>query len=307
MEIFKQDSFVQEYNHFIEEHPETFSPSLTDFFGINISDYPDAKPTFKIYYTPDGLGESDAPFLKPLYQLQMIKNLNLVFDSINKGKLRCEIGLAKRNNRNMESLMEWLRGIYAFMPGELNEIAQFSKIKCSDCWDYSLAALYFLGFIAKTVNGNISETEAVKLHYILRNCDDPDHLGRNYRIDEKVIFHQLESVKIPLFQNLLMLLSEFLERSCARFWIAAVDFYRHSETKYKIYVNCLQPSSLAELAELLYSRKILCLSQRVRDYSEWLKSHPEFAVYGLAICISSNKVWSLNFYHTVKPPDSQSR
>ena len=48
MEIFKQNSFVQEYNHFIEEHPETFSPSLTDFFGINISDYPDAKPTFKI-------------------------------------------------------------------------------------------------------------------------------------------------------------------------------------------------------------------------------------------------------------------
>ena len=295
-------SFLEDgYEKFLKRHPEAYIPSVADFLGINL--YNDARQsvTYKIYYATHQSESMQIPFLRPLYDLHMIRALNAVSDTVNQSKIRCEVGLCNRTNDNIRRLFDWLDEIYSFNETERNEIALFSRLRCSDLPRYLFSALYFLGIIARVENHQITDTYAVKLHYILRHCKNPEQLAKSYEIDNTAILRQLASLGIPEIEHLTEVVAALTEIPGVKLWIAAVDFYKNEERKYKIYLNNLTSDICVPLANLLKVHDLEFLPGYIGGYQKWLSRHPELNLYGLALCISSRRTWSVNFYHNALP------
>ena len=222
------------YLEFCEKHPELLDYTDIDFFGINVSEKRSNAITFKLYMTTEVSRDVTLELLRPLYERDMISALNLVNDNVNINKLRCDVGLKNRTNDNMMFLFDWLRnGIKE--KDQLNEIEEFSKIKCSDDNDLKYASMYFLGLIAD--KNDRSAFDAVKLHYILRRISDANRIGENYSADNRRTIKELKRVELPWIQRILSVLEPLLDKGLAELWIAAADYYVGVDNKYKIYVK----------------------------------------------------------------------
>ncbi len=280
------------YLEFCEKHPELLDYTDIDFFGINVSEKRSNAITFKLYMTTEVSRDVTLELLRPLYERDMISALNLVNDNVNINKLRCDVGLKNRTNDNMMFLFDWLRnGIKE--KDQLNEIEEFSKIKCSDDNDLKYASMYFLGLIAD--KNDRSAFDAVKLHYILRRISDANRIGENYSADNRRTIKELKRVELPWIQRILSVLEPLLDKGLAELWIAAADYYVGVDNKYKIYVK--------NINEAFYDRiyiELQALDSNISDHLkmsvDWIKSHREYTVYGMAICLSESYNWSLNFY-----------
>ena len=280
------------YLDFCEKHPELINYADIDFFGINISESIGEAITFKLYMTTEVSRNVTLELLKPLYERDMVSALNLVNDNINTDKIRCEVGLRNRTNDNMLFLFNWLKnGIKE--KNRLNEIDEFSKIKCCDDSDLRFASMYFLGLIAD--KNYCGKFDAVKLHYILRHVSDANKIGRNYTADNKRTIKELKSVNLPWIQRIISVIEPLLEIGSTELWIAAADYYIGHNNKYKIYVKNIDDRFYNQLY-LRFKKININISDSLKMTVDWIKSHPEYTVYGMAVCLSENYKWSLNFY-----------
>lgn len=279
------------YKQFLSENIELKDFDSIDFFGINISE---DDIVFKIYFSSEVTTEQELNLLSPLYKKEMIGVLNKVKDTNSSRKARIDAQLKNRTNRNMLFLYEWLKDVYPDLSKYDHQIEEFKKLQCSKDSKYHYASLYFLGIISNSYD--IIDTQAVKLHYILRHCSDTNHIGNNYIVDNNTALSAIKSMDIPIMQKLACFADKCLTNCNAEIWIAAADYYRNQSNKYKIYFKSFSQYFYESLYQQLITEGLEKLGINLKHFHQWLITHFEYEVYGLAVCCSEDYKWSLNFY-----------
>lgn len=288
-----ESAFVE----FREKHHNSKNPDYVEYLGINFSDDLSALPVFKAYYTTEKSMERIPSLLTPLVRRDMLRALNRIDDTVSTGCLRCEAGLQKRTDRNMEFLYQWIFAIFPEAWEYRDEIRQLCRIRCTSMDNYRYAALYFVGIIADISGCDASAIRAVKLHYLLRECADPDRIGKNYTVNSENYLKLLSSLRIPELRDVSLFVREMLEKIPGELWIAAADYYKYGFSKYKIYLKKFPDTIYKYLTEKFYDTGCTALAEQIRAYVQWADLHPELDRYGIAICRDSRGVWSVNFYH----------
>lgn len=282
------------YQNFKEANVTCQSDLCVEYIGVNFSEDVTINPVFKVYYKTRKSLEYISPIILPLKDSDMIRVLNRIDDNINKG-VRYEIGLKNRTNKNMMSLYDYLYEIMPNLKMYRAEIRRFEAIRCSDLADFRYSSLYFVGIIGENNCGN-EFVKAIKLHYLLRKCLDPEKIGKDYVVDNKVWLDTLVLLGISEIKQISLLIEELLRYDDAELWIVAVDYY-HTIVKYKIYLKKIQNSLILRMIRLFEDNGYVNLAMQIRAYLEWSEFHSELCVYGIAICLDNNGVWSVNFYH----------
>lgn len=285
------------YADFLKQHVQTSKLSGVEYIGVNFSDDIHVPVVFKAYYSTSRSAADLPVILQPFRDREMIRALNKIEDTVNRGRIRYEIGLAKRTNENMLWVYHWVTKLHPEINVHLEIIRKMTQIKCCDSPIYRYAAMYFLGIIADLKEGKPPEIEAVKLHYLLRMCQNPDKIGKNYSLNTKEYIAVLKEIHIPAFLKLTDIIEELLDNVLSELWMAAVDFYRSGDVKYKIYIKKIPWNLYDFLILILENETHSELSDQVRLYREWITLHPELERYGLAVCLTETGHWSLNFYH----------
>ena len=107
----------------------------------------------------------------------------------------------------------------------------------------------------------------------------------------------LAGLEIPELCRLCDLTGALVEAAGGELWMAAVDYYRNGLNKYKIYIK--------KFSDTIYERMIArfqalgCghLAEQIAAYRDWVFLHPELERYGIAFCLDTQGMWSVNFYH----------
>ena len=287
----------QIYNEFRARHTDVQNQEFVEYLGINFSEEGDTPPVFKAYYTTAKSIQQIPAVLQPLMDRDMIHALNKIDDTVNRGCVRYEVGLKKRTNINMAFVDHWIGELFPEIEPHRDEINRFYSIKCVDDEEYQHASLYFLGLIIDTESPSISKTKAIKLHYLLRQCSDPDRIGREYKVDIPYFLGVLADLKIPEIGQLCDLVGALLEVAGGELWMAAVDYYRNDLNKYKIYIKKFSGTIYDEMISRFHILGRPHLAEQIAVYQDWIFRHPELERYGIAFCLDTQKVWSVNFYH----------
>lgn len=286
-----------EYNRFLRNHADAQRASWVEYLGVNFSQEVSACPVFKAYYTTTRSMENTSCILQPLFDRNMVRALNKIDDTVNCGLVRYEIGLGNRNNSNMLFIHQWMHGLFPELKKHGDELERLYSIKCTQASGYDYAALYFLGLIAEPDNTDKPDVKAVKLHYLLRNCNDPDKIGKNYSVDNQHYFGILRSLGIPQMKELSEFAAELVGTDGAELWMAAVDYYKAGPAKYKLYLKKFSESLYVALTECFDRMGCIHLARQIHAYVQWIYLHPELERYGFAVCLDSMRGWSVNFYH----------
>lgn len=286
-----------EYCRFMDTHRELKDFSGVEYLGLNLSGQERMETIFKVYHTTAESSRTDIPILRPLRQRNMVRALNRIEDTVNGGKMRLEIGLANRTDENMLWLYQWLCEMYPGLGEKRDELNKLSELKCCELPGFQYAAMYFLGMILSAAPDGRTAADAVKLHYLLRDCENPDKPGRNYTVHQDACLETLRNMKIKAFIQLCGVMEKLLERDGAELWMAAVDYYRSGNEKYKIYLKKYQSDIYDRLADMLRERGEGGLAEMVSAYAEWVGQHKELEQYGMAVCLTGAGQWSVNFYH----------
>lgn len=289
------DLIEKNYQAFLNTKIGNSDLTGVEYIGINFCEKK-LIPVFKCYYTTAKSLPDIHPILEDFFVKGMIRALNLIKDTVHTGKIRYEIGLSNRNNENMNWLYRWISSFFPLTEQQISKLSIMANLRCCGFEEYQYAALYFLGFIAN--NSSIADSkklEAVKLHYLLRMCKDPDRIGREYYIEEESVFSVLESVSE--FKPICSIVKPLLHDTGSELWMAAMDFFTDEPAKYKLYVKIKKPDFCSFLSSLLNQHNVKGLAQKIIFYSQWLIMHPELELYGAALCCSESGEWSVNVYH----------
>lgn len=283
-----------QFKKFLEAYPSASCSSCVEYIGLNFSAL-NTMPIFKAYYETKKSLEHPHPLLQPLIKKGLIRTLNRIDDTVNSGKVRYEIGLRHRTNENMLWLYDW---IFQLSPAlklkAIDEINNLSRLKCSEHPLYQYASMYFMGLIIN----NLEEIEAIKFHYLLRVCSDTDKINKNFHIDNEGYLCALKNTNIQAFSTLSDRVFELIKNIPAELWIAAVDYYIDKAPKYKIYIKNFSSDDMCKcLMFIMNDNYFKTLVENIKSYRHWLISHQELKLYGIALCLSEDGQWSLNFYH----------
>lgn len=287
----------KEYINFCKQNTTSLNFSDIEFLGINFSDDKEV-PTFKIYHRTKKDFLKIIPFFKPLYEHDMIGFLNMIDDNINNNKIRCEIGLKNRTNKNMCWLYRWIDKQFFLSSNCKTEIKKLKKLKCCNLKNYQYSSMYFLGFIISLgIDKKQANIDAIKLHYILRYCENPNDIGHNFLVNNEQSITHLRSIESPILYSISEMIEYLLKNTNMEIWMTAIDYYKDGIIKYKIYIKNLQDVLYEKLFFLLKKNNHIDLSNKILAYVRWLKAYPAFEKYGMAICCTNLGVLSVNFYH----------
>lgn len=224
------------YNAFKMKHKELNTFSGIEYFGLNFDNNLNNSIIFKIYYTNNRSNNETNEFLRFLYKRNMIHTLNKIHDNINYGRVRYEIGLKNRTNDNMIWLYNNLKILYPKLILKEDEIKKFSTLKCTDLKNYKYASMYFFGFISTIEDDTIIDIEALKFHYILRKCENPDKIGKKFIINNEDIFDTINKMHIDELDMILNIIKDVINKSNAELWMMGIDYFKNDKCKYKIYI-----------------------------------------------------------------------
>lgn len=287
------------FDDFIKRQLQGKSNKDIEFIGLNLQNRKGGRPVFKCYFATGESLRTDCPLLSAFLSRDMIRALNRIADTAFPGRTRYEIGLKNRSDLNMRWLNEWLEKAFPISELQAGEMRQMAQMSCCDLPGYSHSALYFLGFIAN--DDNPFPLSAIKLHYLLRHCQDPDDIGRNYQVDNPDRLRFLRESGIASFALLADDVEMVLDSAEGiELWMAAMDYFLDGTSKYKIYVKTVGGDLFKPIKKLLASRNLDSLSLQLKAYEEWLAFHPEQKLYGAAICTTPQGDRSLNLYQTLQ-------
>ncbi|MDO5137782.1 MAG: hypothetical protein Q4D71_04900 [Oscillospiraceae bacterium] len=283
------------YRNFIEDALQGTHPSQVEYFGINFHEQRGTSPIFKCYYSTEKSLQDADEILQPFFKRDMIHALNRIKDTHHSGKFRYEIGLRNRNDENMLWMYKWIRQSFALSQRQQIELEQMKQWTCCSQNTYRYAALYYLGFI--TNEQRCFPLEAIKPHYILRTCEDPEKIGKNYSVDTKRIIEFLKALEIPAFTTLAGILSPIVGED-NELWMAAMDFFARpsTTTKYKIYLKDRGGILLSALENIVLSLGLHVIAEQLAAFATWLDGNEELELYGVAMCLTEDGKWSVNCY-----------
>ena len=110
-------------------------------------------------------------------------------------------------------------------------------------------------------------------------------------------FNKLKNSEITSFIKLISLIKPFIYNSKCDLWLAAIDFLSNNNMKYKIYVKGYDITIYDYLAKKFVELGEFYLSKQIVGYKEWISRHQELEQYGLAVCVDSNSLFTVNLYH----------
>lgn len=283
------------YRHFIEVELNHPRPSQIEYIGINFCELESTPPVFKCYYSTKESLESKAELLQPFAERNMIHAVNMIYDTQHCNRTRYEIGLANRDNDNMAWLNHWVGNAFDLSTRQKKELDILANLPCCSIDNYRYAALYYLGFIAKTKTP--FPLEAIKMHYILRSCEDPNKIGKNYYVDSEAVLRFFGNSGIMAFETLAAVLRTIVSKE-NELWMAAVDYFAMpgAGAKYKIYLKDRGGVFLSSLEELVTSLGLFHLSEQLNAFSAWLSMQDSLKLYGGAVCLTDRGEWSVNCY-----------
>lgn len=273
--------------------------SPVEFIGINLNNNINKPYSFKRYYR---INRKDIPlsfFIKNLNERKMIHSINCIDDSLYRKVIRFEIALANRVNENMDWLFVTLKDILPdIINKNLNNILQkLSPIKITGDKLYEKAAIFFIGFIMNNEYSSLMDIHAFKLYYLLRHCSSTNDIGSNFIFDNDFFISKLKRSGIKQFIILSDIIKQLIKISGCNLSIAAVDFLRNGTMKYKIYIKDCHTETYITLAELFTSIGEYYLANQIIEYNNWITTHLELKQYGIAVCIDSNSLYTINIYH----------
>ncbi len=292
------DQMEKEYLNFKIENKFDDLKEKICFLGINLDNDKNVITNFKIYLEAD-INEiaKEVELINQLQKREMVHVVNRVIDKENETKLRYDIGLLNRNNENMCWLYQELKERCSFLERNIEEINNMITLSTCQFSNYQYAALYFLGIIANLNDEGTEDVNVIKLHYLLRDCNNPEKIGEDYIIDNTVKFEQLKKIKENELTQIVEVIEEIIKNTSTELWIVAVDYYDNGKKKYKIYVKKTEKEQMMKIYDALLKRGINNLANKVLTYINWVKTHPELKCYGWALCYDNMGKWSLNFYY----------
>lgn len=295
MEIIPSVDLIENnYQLFLKTKIDHSDLTNVEYMGINFSEGKSI-PVFKCYYKTEKSIPDCHPILHEFFDKNMVRALNRIKDTVNIGKIRYEVGLSNRTNENMNWLYTWIASSFPLTEQQISKLHIMANLSCCNFEEYRYAALYFLGFIINPHINCAKNVEAVKLHYLLRKCKNPDKIGKEYYIEEEPVFDCLTS--ISEFKPICSIIQPLLYSTGSELWMAAMDFFTVKPEKYKIYLKIKKSDFCLVMIDLLNQHDLNDLAQKVCLYYQWLIAHPELELYGAALCLSVYGDWSVNFYH----------
>lgn len=288
-----------EYEAFINAQMQGRSPADIEFLGINLQNCCDARPVFKCYFATGESLRTQNALLADFSRRDMIRALNRISDTAFPGRTRYEIGLKNRSNTNMRWLGRWIEDAFPVSDRQEREIRSMGELTCCDLPEYRHSALYFLGFIAN--DDRPMPLSAIKLHYLLRKCEDPDNIGMNYQVDNVERLQFLRKSGIAPLGVLADAVGKLLESTEGiELWMAAMDYFLQGTSKYKIYIKTVGGDLLEPIRRLLTDRKLEHLVCQLDACEKCLMTPPDRRLYGAAFCVTPEEDWSLNMYYTLE-------
>jgi len=283
------------YRRFLEDKLHFPRSSQVEYIGINFHEQTGEPPIFKCYYSTTESLRDDDVILQQFFERDMIHALNRIRDTHHVGKLRYEIGLRNRANENMLWLYRWIEHSFALSQRQRVELDYMKRWTCCSLNTHRYAALYYLGFITSAQMP--FPLEAIKPHYILRNCQNPEKIGKQYNVDTEKVMQFLKAVDIPALAALAEVLSPIAGNE-NELWMTAMDFFSNPGTaaKYKIYLKNKGGILLQTLESVALSHGLLTIAEQLATFDEWLGEHPQLELYGAAVCLTEDGNWSVNCY-----------
>lgn len=279
------ENIENEYRKIIKQDK---TPKKIDFLGVNI----EKTIIMKLYL--ESKTDNNNEFIISMTKKGIAGIINDVKDNCNFNKKRYEMQLINRTKDNMSWLYSFLARKYRFSARQRDKIRILEQLKSDS--EKRISALYFLGFISSENNKNV--IECLKFHYLLRTCKNSNSINKDYYIDAKYVFEILRQTDNVHFGFLIDIVKPLVEKNLVELWIAGIDLFSANKEKFKIYFK-LRGDILDILITILQDNKLFELEMQIKKYIQWNKLHKELNLYGMAICIDSNKNVSMNFYNKI--------
>lgn len=278
-------------NLYTKEVLENVKPGVIDYLGMNIFETVDSDVELKIYYDNSFSKEEyeqkyKDPMIDFLYEKDMIRFLEIVYDKDNDECGRFNIGLQNLTNKNVLALFNWLEENVSFFSKYKDEIMKFSTLECSLNDDFKYASFYFIGVVKDN-----KKIKSLKCYWFTRTRESHKILNTENHLN----FISKSGVKA--FQRLIPLTKEAINNCGNRLLMAGIDYNEKSSEKYKLYID--DPTDIYNgLLKTFYDNEEL--KKKINLISEWHNIHQEFNAEGFAIGCDVNNNLILNFYFKFK-------
>lgn len=291
---FKMNDLEQLYDDFKQRVGEDLNDEKVDYLGINISTDWMCDTEFKIYYSDKFSRKKTHPLIDFLASENMVRYQTMVNDQDDSRRLRFDVGIKNRTNKNMERMFEWLDENVEIFRDYKNEIKRLASMRMTNQEGFEYASLYFIGFIA--LDGEI---DVLKYHFYNRICDNPDELYNHYKFADAYYLGYLNKCGIKVFSNLVDIINLILLHCGGHLWMTGVDYKKEGSYKYKIYIKNLQ-RLYDGLLVVFADDKNSFLKDRIASVKAWNEKHTCFKCEGVAICLDNDNNLSVNFYYIIR-------
>lgn len=284
------ESIIQEqFERFSKNANIDFDSDVVDYLGINISASSE-NIEFKAYCEFEK-NTNNCDLVYFLTGNDLIKYFSVVLSDKDLSAKRYDIGLKNRSNLNMEKLFDYLSINVPFFYIFSEEINFFAKMKISNNCNDIYSSLYFLGFA--DVDNNI---DLLKLHFLTRKCEETNVSHKAYKFDDLYYLNYLKNTKNTAMLNLIPFAEEALHICGGNLWMIGFDCNKTNEYKCKIYIK--KPSycydALIEVCEKMFKSEMI---EKIELVKEWNRINRKYKIEGIALCLDSNNVFSINFYY----------
>ncbi len=279
----------EQFERFFENRNIDLDTGVVDYLGINISDSSE-NIEFKAYYEFEK-NTDNCDLVYFLNENDLIKYFSIVLSDKDLSLKRYDIGLKNRSNLNMEKLFDFLSFNVPFFNIFSEEIRFLAKMKISNNCNNIYSSLYFLGF--EDVDNKV---DLLKLHFLTRKCEETSVSHKSYKFDDIYYLNYLKNTKNTVMLNLIPFAEEALHICGGNLWMIGFDCNKTNEYKCKIYIK--KPSycydALIEVCEKMFKNEII---ERIELVKEWNRINHKYEIEGIALCLDSNNVFSINFYY----------
>lgn len=278
-------------NIFPIETLESVSRKNVEYIGINLSSEPNSDFFYKIYYRDMPSKEiydknQKNPILEYLYEKDMVKILQAVYDNIHFNFSKFDIGFKNRTDENMVELFSFLEQNVPLFAEHKDEIINLAQMKIKSGLDYKYYAFHFCGFVYE--NG---ENTLFKSYWTNGVAKNSGKYNKEYYIN-----YLKEKSDIPQFYELAQIINEAIDNCGGYLFMEGIDYTKEGAVSHKIYV--IYPESVYDGLLKSIPDKYEYLKSQLLKVEKWNKVHGErFNCAGFALAKDKKNTLNLKLYY----------